>query len=117
MVTASCHCGRITLEIDAAPTEVTDCSCSICRRYGTRWAYYPPNQVRIKGETETYSWDKRSLLFHRCGECGCVSHWTPVEGRRSADWMGVNARLMPLEVVTGARVRHLDGAGTERYID
>jgi len=31
--------------------------------------------------------------------------------------MGVNARLMPLEVLAKARVRHLDGAVTEKYID
>jgi hypothetical protein len=31
--------------------------------------------------------------------------------------MGVNARLMDPEVLAGARVRHLDGADTNRYTD
>jgi hypothetical protein len=31
--------------------------------------------------------------------------------------MGVNARLMTPEVIAGARVRHLDGADTEQYVD
>jgi hypothetical protein len=31
--------------------------------------------------------------------------------------MGINARLMDPEVLAGARVRHLDGANTERYVD
>ena len=31
--------------------------------------------------------------------------------------MGVNARLMEPAVLAAARVRHLDGAGTERYVD
>jgi hypothetical protein len=31
--------------------------------------------------------------------------------------MGVNARLMEPEVVARARVRHLDGANTWKYLD
>jgi hypothetical protein len=31
--------------------------------------------------------------------------------------MGVNARLIDPEILAGARVRHLDGADTDEYID
>jgi hypothetical protein len=31
--------------------------------------------------------------------------------------MGVNARLMPSEILAGARLRHRDGADTNRYTD
>jgi len=31
--------------------------------------------------------------------------------------MGVNARLMALEVLSQARIRHLDGADTWEYLD
>ena len=46
-VSASCHCGSVRLEVDTPPSEVTECNCSICRRYGVLWAYYPPYQVRM----------------------------------------------------------------------
>ena len=46
-VIASCHCGSVRLEVDSPPSEVTECNCSICRRYGVLWAYYPPHQVRM----------------------------------------------------------------------
>jgi hypothetical protein len=117
-VTASCHCGAIRLEIERAPETVTDCNCSICRRYGVLWAYYRPVQVQIVASsdaTDIYMWDDRSIEFHRCRVCGCVTHWAPVD--RGRDRMGVNARLMPFEVVAAARVRKLDGAVTERYVD
>jgi hypothetical protein len=118
MIVASCHCGSVQLEIEAAPATVTDCNCTICRRYGVLWAYYEPSQVRISPEsaTETYIWGDRSLAFHRCRVCGCVSHWMPVAGRDFGR-MGVNARLLAPEVLAAARLRHLDGAVTERYID
>jgi hypothetical protein len=117
MIRASCHCGAFVLEIDAAPVEITDCNCSICRRYGVLWAYYRPRQVRFAraGETDLYLWDDRAIRFHRCRACGCVTHWSAVDG--SVDRMGVNARLMNPDIVRGARLRRLDGAVTGRYLD
>jgi hypothetical protein len=118
MIEASCHCGLISLEIEAAPTEVTECNCSICRRYGVLWAYYSPRQVKVEttgAATDTYLWDDRSIAFHRCPNCGCVSHWAAADPAR--DRIGVNARLMPPDTLAGVRIRHLDGANTEQYID
>jgi hypothetical protein len=83
----------VKLEIATAPETVTDCNCSICRRYGVLWAYYSPAQIRfVAGEdaTQIYMWGDKSLEFHRCRNCGCVTHWAPVD--KSRDRMGVNAR-------------------------
>ena len=113
---ATCHCSAVRLTCDPAPVEVTECTCSICRRYGVLWAYFEPAQVRIEGgATEVYEWDDRSIQFHRCVACGCVTHWSANDP--GVNRMGVNARLMDLEVLAAARVRHLDGAVTERYLD
>ena len=111
MIEASCHCGHVKLRVTESPETVTECNCSICRRYGVLWAYYPPAQVRVVtggDSTAVYMWSDRSIEFHRCRNCGCVTHWAPVD--KSSDRMGVNARLMPLEVLAGARVRQFDGA-------
>jgi hypothetical protein len=117
-VAASCHCGAVRLEVETPPKTVTDCNCSICRRYGALWAYYSLNQVRIaaaSGATDTYSWDDRSIEFHRCKICGCITHWVSVD--KNVDRMGVNARLMDLDVLAALHVRKLDGAVSERYLD
>ena len=116
MIEASCHCGAVLLAIDSAPTEVIDCNCSVCRRYGVLWAYYAPARVRlVRGATDTYEWDDRSIRFHRCKVCGCVSHWAAADA--AVERMGVNARLMPPEVLALARRRRLDGADTDEYLD
>jgi hypothetical protein len=118
MIRASCHCGRVNLEIQDPPSEVTECNCSMCRRYGVLWAYYSPQQVRVlppDPPTDVYLWGSRSSAFHRCQSCGCVSHWAATDPER--DRMGVNARLMDPEVLAGARVRYLDGADTDLYTD
>jgi len=118
VIEASCHCGAVRLTCDDAPTEVTSCNCSICRRYGVLWAYYPPARVRLEpaeAATDIYQWDDRSIEFHRCRTCGTVTHWAAVD--KSVNRMGVNARLMDPGIVERARLRFLDGAVTEVYVD
>jgi hypothetical protein len=111
MVQASCHCGLVQIEVTQAPDVVNECTCSICGRYGTLWAYYSPQLVRItppgNAGTDVYRWGERKLEFHRCKGCGCITHWSPVD--KSRDRMGVNARLMKPEVIRQTR-RLLDGS-------
>lgn len=101
--------------MDSAPVQLTSCNCSICRRLGTLWAYYPLGGVRVTGPTTTYVWGDRCLELHRCTTCGCVTHWTPIKD--DIERMGVNARLMDPAVVAAAQVRRLDGADTWTYLD
>lgn len=117
MVEASCHCGTIRLILAQAPSEVTDCNCSLCRRYGVRWAYYPLAQVQVHADvpTDTYLWGDKRITFHRCHVCGCVTHWASVDPGR--DRTGINARLLPPEVLAQAKLRWLDGADTWTYRD
>lgn len=109
-----CHCGAVELELASAPDEITECNCSLCRRYGVRWAYYSLAQVRIQGNTDNYQWDGCSLEFHRCQQCGCLTHWA---ARDLRDRLGINANLLEPAVFAQARLRHLDGAVSEEYLD
>jgi hypothetical protein len=108
MVEATCHCGAVKLRVTKAPDSVKDCNCSICHRYGTLWAYYALDQVKIAGATDIYMWGDKSLGFHRCRTCGCVTHWWPVDEARNR--MGLNANLMPRDVLEQAAVIRFDGA-------
>jgi hypothetical protein len=118
MIESTCHCGAVKLEILAAPETLTDCNCSICRRYGGLWAHYSPKDVRVvarQGAVDGYTWGDKLIAFHRCHDCGCITHWSAVDP--STDRMGVNARMMAPEVLAIARVRRLDGASTWKYLD
>jgi hypothetical protein len=109
-VEASCVCGAVRLQIAWAPEEVTDCNCKLCRRYGALWAYYSPKDVqRPAGVTDVFMRGPKRLEFHRCKNCGCVTHWEAIY--KEYDRMGINARLLPPEVLARARVEHCDGAG------
>ena len=100
MLEGSCDCGAVHIELDETPEEVTDCNCGICRRYGSRWSYFNPRQVRIlppDGATTIYMRANRRLEFHRCAVCGCVTHWAAVQ--KGHPRMGVNMRMFPPEIV------------------
>jgi len=116
-VEAACHCGAVRIFLETPPETVTDCNCSICRRYGVLWAYYAPEAVTFvdpKGPTDTYEWGDRMITFHRCHTCGCVTHWADKDP--TYDRMGVNARLLPLQVRDAAHLIHLDRAETANPI-
>ena len=119
MIEASCHCGAVRIEVAERPQQLTSCNCSICRRLGVLWAYYPPDQVAFvsgAGTTVPYVWGERSLEIHHCPACGCVTHWERVQ-KEGADRIAVNARIMEPADIADARVRRLDGASTWTYLD
>ena len=118
MIESSCHCGAVSLQIDGVIGDVTDCNCSICRRYGALWAYFSPRLVQVVppvGVTDIYMCGNKWLEFHRCKICGSVTHWSPVD--KSVDRMGVNARLLHPAQLAQARIRRFDGADTWKSLD
>lgn len=110
MLEGSCHCGGVRLQVPHPPGSVTDCNCSICRRLGALWAYYPSAEVAITpiDATETYVWGDRTLAIHRCKICGCTTHWQGLGDH--AQRVGVNAQTLEPEVLVGVTVRRLNGA-------
>jgi len=119
LLTGTCHCGAVRLVLPRRPRSLTACNCSICRRYGTLWAYYKAGTVRVeheRGATSEYRWGDRRLKFMRCARCGCVTHWERSR-RTPTSRMGVNARLFEPEMLRDVRIRSLDGAETWKYLD
>jgi hypothetical protein len=116
---ASCHCGRVRIEIAELPSTVSDCNCSICRRYGALWAYYRRDQVRLHAAPETlsaYLWGDRSIEFWRCRACGCLTHYESVEKNADSRFV-LNARMLPLDTLRSLQVRRFDGADTWEYLE
>jgi hypothetical protein len=119
MLTGTCHCGAVRIEVPRRPRMLTSCNCSICRRYGTLWAYYKASDVRVvckPGATESYSWGRKALRFVRCATCGCVTNWKRARPRK-VTYMGVNMRNFEPGALDGVRIRLLDGADTWKYLD
>lgn len=119
MLVGTCHCGAVQIEVPRKPRTLTNCNCSICRRYGVLWAYYKAADVRVRskpGATAFYSWGRKALKFIRCANCGCIVSWKRRQPRK-LDYMGVNARNFEPAALGSVRIRLLDGADTWKYLD
>jgi hypothetical protein len=115
----SCHCGATRVEVARKPRRLTDCNCSMCRRYGALWGYYQPSEVRkkyLRRDVDVYSWGDGRLRFIRCKICGCVVHYERTRGSPPGR-MGVNMRNADPAVIAKIRVRRLDGAKTWKFLD
>jgi hypothetical protein len=115
----TCHCGAVRISVPAMPESIVECNCSICRRNGALWAFYSADTVQIVGHPEhttQYIWGARSIRTMHCKTCGCATHWETIDGGPT-DRVGVNSRLLDLELLKGIRIRHFDGADSWTYID
>lgn len=118
MLTGSCHCGAVQIQVPRRPRRLTSCNCSICRRQAGLWGYYEPGDVKItagRGAIDRYVWGDKCLALCRCATCGCVTHWLPIP--RTGKRMGVNFRNFDPRVTETTRIRRFDGAGTWQFLD
>ena len=120
MVTGGCHCSNVQLKILKPVDRLTCCNCSVCRRIGALWAYYPSAAVQISvtkpDSLGSYSWGDRCLKFRFCQQCGCHTHYesTPQSG---VDRVGVNMRQFDLQIWRDLPVRYFDGADSWQEVD
>ena len=119
LLQGTCHCGAVRLTLPQAPDRATDCNCSLCRRIGGIWGYFEWGSVRIEaaeGALAEYVWGDRTLRTMRCANCGCATHWEPVDPAAGARH-GVNLRMFPPELLGQVQVRRFDGADTWKFLD
>jgi hypothetical protein len=66
MLTGSCHCGAVRIQVDRKPRRLTRCNCSICRRHAGLWGYYDKSEVKIvarRGALDRYArGEMRSIM-------------------------------------------------------
>jgi hypothetical protein len=83
------------------------------------WAYYKVGTVKVVGHperTSEYVQGDKTLRVIRCSNCGCTTHWEPLNTERYTK-LGVNIRNFEPSVIGPVRVRLLDGADTWKYIE
>lgn len=117
-IQGTCLCKAVQLGVASLPRQVTQCNCSVCRRYGTLWGYYRRSAVSItapRGALESYSVRARGLKFVRCRTCGCVIRWLRPGAHRDLR-MGINMRLFDHAVMADVPVKVLDGDRTWRVL-
>lgn len=118
-IEGTCLCEAVKLGVTRVPRQVTQCNCTVCRKYGTLWAYYKRSAVSIVAPRGALAHFKRRprgrLRFLRCTTCGCVIQWDwPHAGAEQR--IGVNARLFDHAKMANAPIKVLDGDKTWRVL-
>jgi hypothetical protein len=106
---ASCHCGRIQIEVTADLSEVFDCNCSICARSGFLHWYIAPEQVRLLTQNvqlSTYVWRVVTGGHHFCPTCGVAVIRTSTQFPPP---VSINARCLEGVDVATLTIRPFDG--------
>jgi hypothetical protein len=82
MIAGACHCGKVTWRFDGMPDSATACNCTVCRRYGTLWAYdFEGERIQVSGPTRAYSRGEKGIGFHFCETCGGLAYWRAFKPR------------------------------------
>ncbi|HET9989495.1 MAG TPA: hypothetical protein VFQ65_13280 [Kofleriaceae bacterium] len=117
-IEGTCLCGAVQLGAARLPRQVTQCNCTVCRKYGTLWAYYKRSAVSVvapRGALADFKRRPRGLRFVRCSTCGCVIQWdSPHEGADQR--IGLNARLLDHAKMANVPIKVLDGDKTWRAL-
>jgi len=80
LITGTCHCGNIALELDWAgdPPEIPAraCGCTFCVKHGGVWTSNPKATLAVTiGNADLvsrYAFGTRTATFHVCSRCGVV---------------------------------------------
>jgi hypothetical protein len=117
MLKGTCHCGASHWTLAGDPGGITACNCTLCRRYGTLWAYdYVDERISVAGPLESYRRTEVAepvleILF--CPTCACVLAWRGLRSDKSGRTrIAVNVRLAPPEEVADLPIDHFDGLDT-----
>lgn len=116
--TLHCHCNNVTISYNKAPEHLTCCNCSLCRRYAALWAYYRFDEVNVtvlNDKLNRYCWGDKSINFHSCSVCGCITHYTSVEAELNSR-LAINFRMAENSTVNNLPIRLFDGADSWKII-
>ena len=107
----SCHCGKVTFEVEGTVTEVNECNCSFCSRKGTQLWFVPRSAFTLKsGEAEltTYLFNKHAIQHKFCKVCGAQA-FAYGEYPKGTPIVAVNARCLPDLDRSKLKINQVDG--------
>jgi hypothetical protein len=106
----SCHCGRVQFEVDAKPTRLSQCNCSMCSKKGA--LYVPTAEIEAlritAGESEltSYQFNTKKATHYYCRHCGVHPFHRP---RTDPTRWSANARCLTDLDIASLPITTFDG--------
>ena len=107
----SCHCGRVSFEVDGEIDSAMSCNCSMCQRKGSLLWFVPRDQLRLRTPEDaasTYTFHKHVIKHRFCPTCGIhpYGEGTDPKGNRMA---AINIRCLEGIELESVPVKKFDG--------
>jgi len=107
----SCHCGKVTFEVEGQINSAMSCNCSMSQRKGTLMWFVPHDKLHLLTPDEnasTYVFNKHVIKHRFCPICGIhpYGEGTDPKGNRIA---AINVRCLEDIDLTSVSVTHFDG--------
>jgi hypothetical protein len=107
----SCHCGKVSFEVEGEVDSGMACNCSICSRKGSLLWFVPRDRFRLLVPDEaaaTYLFNKHVIKHRFCATCGIHTHGEGTDPKGNAI-AAVNIRCLEHFDLDSVPVKHFDG--------
>lgn len=107
----SCHCGKVSFDVDGEVDGALACNCSICARRGSLLWFVPRERLQLHGAPEnlaSYTFNKHVIEHRFCSACGihAFGEGTAPKGNKMA---AINLRCLEDFDLDAVPVQHFDG--------
>jgi hypothetical protein len=106
----SCHCRRVSFEIEADIDHVRVCDCSFCSLRAALVHRVSPENFRMlsdQAELSMYQFHTKTAKHYFCKTCGVYTFQRP---RTAPDLWGINVRCLHGVDASKIPVKHLQGS-------
>lgn len=107
----SCHCGKVTYQVEGNLQEVGECNCSICSRKGYLHWFLPREALTLRTPESAlsyYTFNKHRIKHFFCPDCGCAPFGMGA-GKDGKLMAAINVRCLPDVDVATLKVNPFDG--------
>lgn len=109
--TASCHCGKVKLDIEGQVDQGLSCNCSMCARKGSLLWFVPRADVTWltpEANASTYTFNKHVIKHRFCPSCGIHPYAEAVD-RSGNPTVAVNLRCVEGLDLGAVKVKEFNG--------
>lgn len=107
----SCHCGKVSFEVEGEIKGALACNCSICQRKGSLLWAVPREDLRLlspEDAASTYTFNKHVIKHRFCSTCGIHAYGEAVD-RHGKAMAAINIRCIETIDLASIPVQHFDG--------
>lgn len=107
----SCHCGKVSFEVEGEIKGALACNCSICQRKGSLLWAVPREDLRLlspEDAASTYTFNKHVIKHRFCPTCGIHAYGEGI-GPNGKPMAAINIRCIETIDLASIPVQHFDG--------